>query len=160
MSVLVTGCIIPPSLSLDYQDAGIDSPPAITSVRSDNSELLEPGPVTFTYGEPSTMNLTLLDTDVNDTLFVRIFVNYSADNPTAPRSFCQSASGNSPIRTATCDLQALCLQSDIGATPSPLMTVVVFDRVVLDTGKPAFQAMPPDGESTSRTYLLNCLPPS
>jgi hypothetical protein len=156
-SVFAAGCIIPPSLSVE-KDAGFDSPPSITSVRSDNQELLEPGPVTFTFGALSTMNLTLLDTDINDTLFVRIFVNYSADNPTAPRSFCQSASGDSPIRSATCDLQALCLQSDIGTTP--LMTVVVFDRTVLDTGKPAFQAMPPDGQSTSRTYELNCLPPS
>jgi hypothetical protein len=159
-SALLAGCIIPPSLSIDFQDGGIDSPPAITSVRSDNQELLEPGPVTFTYGALSTMNLTLLDTDIKDTLYVRIFVGYSEDNPTAPRSFCQSASGTSPIRSATCDLQALCLQSDIGAQPLPLMTIVVFDRMVLDTGKPAFQALPTDGQSTSRTYELNCLPPS
>jgi hypothetical protein len=159
-SALFAGCIIPPSLSVDNQDAGIDSPPSITSVRSLDNELVEPGPVTFTFGEPSTLNLTLLDTDIKDALYVRIFVNYSADNPTAPRSFCQSASGSSPIRTATCDLQALCLQSDVGATPTPLMTVIVFDRQVLDTGKPAFQAMPPDGQSTSRTYLLDCLAPS
>ncbi|MEO8844616.1 MAG: hypothetical protein ABI704_23740, partial [Kofleriaceae bacterium] len=92
-SVLLTGCIIPPSLSVDVQDAGIDSPPSITSARSDLLELVEPGPYLFPAApdaQNETINLTLLDTDVDDALFVRIFVNYTVSAPTAPRSTCSA----------------------------------------------------------------------
>jgi hypothetical protein len=152
---LGAGCIIPPSLSVDVQDAGVDSPPSITSVRSDNQELPEPGPALFEVGGMATLNLTLLDTDVDDTLYVRIFVDYLVTAPTAPRSTCTGTSGASAERTATCDLKALCLPTDVGQTR--LMRIVVFDREVLDSGPgPAFMTMAPGGESTSRTYQLKC----
>ena len=47
LTMMSVGCVIPPSLSVQT-DAGVDSPPSITSVRSDNQELPEPGPVLFT----------------------------------------------------------------------------------------------------------------
>jgi hypothetical protein len=151
---MLVGCIIPPSLSV--QDAGVDSPPAITSVRSDNQELPEPGPLLFEVGSMSPLNLTLLDTDLGDTLYVRIFVDYLVTAPTAPRSTCTGTSANnSSERTATCDLRALCLPADVGQ--ERLMRIVVFDHQVLDTGPgPAFMTMAPGGESTSRTYKLDC----
>ena len=37
-ALVLAGCILPPSLSVDNQDAGVDSPPAITSVRSSTQE--------------------------------------------------------------------------------------------------------------------------
>jgi hypothetical protein len=152
------GCIFPPSLSVDVQDAGIDSPPAITAVRSSNQELPEGATANFTFGQMDMINLTLLDTDVVDTLYVRIFVNYAPNNPSAPRAFCQSAAGTTAFRTATCDTTALCMQQDINA-PDLLMRIVVFDRQVLDSGTPLFMAMPPGGQMTSRAYPLVCSQP-
>jgi hypothetical protein len=154
LSMTLVGCIIPPSLSVDVQDAGVDSPPAITSVRSDNQELPEPGPVLFQLGVNTTMNLTLLDTDLQDTLFVRVFVDYTITAPTPARSTCVSAASTTAERTATCPLQGLCQPADVGQTR--LMRIVVFDREVLDSGTPVFMAMPAGGESTSRTYQLKC----
>ncbi len=156
LSLLMVGCILPPSLSVDVQDAGVDSPPAITDVRSDQQDLPEPGPVLFQVGADSTLNLTLLDTDLTDTLYVRIFVDYTDAAPTAPRSSCTGVSSTtSAVRTATCDLKALCLPADVGQTR--LMRIVVFDRQVLDSGPgPAFMTMAPGGESTGRTYQLEC----
>lgn len=157
LAVTMVGCIIPPSLSVDVQDAGVDSPPAITSVRSDNQELPEPGPVLFSVGGMSTLDLTLLDTDLTDTLFVRVFVDYTVTVPTAPRSTCTGTSAdNSAERTARCDLRALCLPADVGQMR--LMRIVVFDREVVDSGLPGppFMTMAPGGESTSRTYILTC----
>ena len=40
----LVGCVIPPSLRVE-DDAGVNSPPAIQSITSDQLELAEPGPV-------------------------------------------------------------------------------------------------------------------
>jgi hypothetical protein len=159
LPVIFVGCIIPPSLGVEQQDAGVNSPPSITSVRSDQTELPEPGPVDFEVGSMSPLNLTLLDTDVNDKLYVRVFMDYTKDNPTAPRSTCTAASVDQATRTATCPLQALCLSKDVGVPH--LMQVMVFDRQPLETGEsPLFQAMPSPGLSTDRAYQVNCRNPS
>ena len=154
----LVSCVIPPSLSVDNQDAGVNSPPAILSVRSDQQALAEPGPVVFARGS-GTMQLTLLDTDLLDNLEVRIFVNYSTTNTTAPRSICKATGGGKAERTTTCDLQALCLPGDDNVE-NLHMSIVVFDRQVLDSGSPMFQAMAPGGLSTSKFYFLTCQPPS
>ncbi len=147
------GCVIPPSLSVDNQDAGVNSPPAIVSVRSDQQELDEPGPVLFDQGTGS-LNLTLLDTDVNDTLYVRVFVNYYPLDPTPARAQCVAAAAMTAQRSATCDLTGLCQNADVGQTVG--MQVVVFDRQPLDSGSPTFKAMPMGGLSTDRFYYLKC----
>ncbi len=156
--VLTAGCIIPPSLSVDVQDAGIDSPPSITSVRSDLQELPEPGPVLFQANPNSSgqsLNLALLDTDINDTLYAQIYVDYTVQQPTAARSVCTPASATgTATRTSTCPLAGLCLASDVGV--DRLMEIVVFDREVLTVGSPTFKAIPAGGQSTTRTYILKC----
>jgi hypothetical protein len=157
----MAGCIIPPSLSVDVQDASIDSPPSITSARSDLQELPEPGPVSFVAAPDApgvTINLTLLDTDVGDTLYSKIYIDYNPQQPTNARSECLPAVSNgSAIRTTTCSASAICLQSDISTTADHVMEIVVFDREPLTgSAQPQFKAIPPDGESTTRTYLLNC----
>lgn len=157
------GCIIPPSLSVDVQDAGIDSPPTIYKVTSDTQELVEPGPVTFATApgaQDQTVTLQLLDTDVNDALYARVFFDYRVDNPTAPRSICpQAASNGTPFRTTTCSLSALCLATD-STQVMHLMEIVVFDREPLDNQPPMFKALPAGGQSTTRTYYVNCTGPS
>jgi hypothetical protein len=159
LPVIFVGCIIPPSLGVEQQDAGVNSPPSIVSVRSDQTELPEPGPVDFEVGSMSPLNLTLLDTDVNDKLYVRVFMDYTKDQPTAPRSTCTAASVGQATRTATCPLQALCLTKDVGI--QHLMQIMVFDRQPLETGEsPLFQAMPAGGLETDRTYQVNCRNPS
>jgi hypothetical protein len=155
-----SGCIIPPSLSVDNQDAGIDSPPSITSVRSDLSAMIEPGPYTFPAApdaQNETVNLSLLDTDVNDSLYVRIYVDYTVVTPTAPRSTCNAVVNGAAVRTTTCSLAALCLQSDVSSDPTHIMEIVVFDREPLDSGSPTFKAIPDGGQSTTRTYQLGCV---
>jgi hypothetical protein len=156
-SVLLGGCIIPPSLSVDVQDGGIDSPPSITSARSDLLELVEPGPYLFPTApdaQNETINLTLLDTDLEDKLYVRIYVDYMVSAPTAPRSTCSAVANGSAVRTTTCSLAALCLPSDPAGLR--LMEIVVFDRQPLDVGTPTFKAIPVGGQSTTRTYQLGC----
>src|SRR4051812_16833457 len=79
---LCAGCVIPPSLSVDNQDAGVNSPPAILAVRSDQQELPEGENVIFDQGPTAgKLNVQLIDTDVADTLFVRVFVDYNLADP-------------------------------------------------------------------------------
>lgn len=153
----VGGCVIPPSLSVENQDAGQDSPPAIVSVRSDLQELSPPGPVTFAVGT-GTAQLTLLDTDLGDDLEARFFVDYAPTNTTAPRAICKAPANGTATRTTTCDLGGLCIKSDLDTTRD--LTIVVFDREVLDAGTPRYQAMAPGGLSTSVYFHLVCVPQS
>ena len=159
-SLMLIGCVIPPSLSADNQDAGLNSPPAIISVHSDQVELSEPGPVTQARGTGELV-VSLIDTDIGDTLFVRVYVDYKLANPTAARASCTAASNQSAKRSCTADLRGLCLAEDvISSSTTPLdMSVLVFDRELLDDGTPAFQAMPPDGLTTGKFYHLICVEP-
>lgn len=163
--LIAGGCVIPPSLSVDNSDAGVDSPPAIVSVRSDLQELPEPGPVVFEQGAATQLNLTLVDTDLADTLYVRVFVGYNdpvlglGPDPTPPRSTCTAPSGTAQ-RSASCDLTGLCQTQDVNQNRG--MTIVVFDRQPVDDGsKPLFQHTQDNaGMSTSRFYYLKCQPRS
>jgi hypothetical protein len=159
-ALVLVGCILPPSLSVDNQDAGVDSPPAITSVVSNTQELQEPGPVEFVVGpvQGQTMDLTLIDSDVTDTLYIRVFVNYFATQPTPPRATCSASPTGSPIRTTTCDLSTLC-DTSFSGNSNVWMEIAVFDRAVLDSGTPAYKATD-GGLSTDRTYNLLCEQPS
>jgi hypothetical protein len=154
---LLVGCVIPPSLSVDNQDAGANSPPAITAVRSEQEALAEPGPLALVRDEGGSLSIELLDTDLLDTLYVRVFVNYTVDEPTPARANCTASPTQTPKRTVTCDLTALCTTQDDNLQRN--MTVVAFDREPLESGEPFYQAMPPGGLSTSKFFFLNCTPP-
>jgi hypothetical protein len=157
---VLVGCILPPSLSVDYQDGGVDSPPAITSVVSNTQELQEPGPVEFVVGpvQGQTMDLTLIDSDVTDTLYIRVYVNYFATAPTPARATCSASPSGTPIRTTSCDLSTLC-DSSFSGNSNVWMEITVFDRPVLDTGTPAYKSTD-GGLSTDRTYNLLCEQPT
>lgn len=158
MCSLLVGCVIPPSLKVE-EDAGTNSPPAITAVIG-NDPLPEPGPVTFAQGSTanSTLHVSLLDTDAADKLSVRVFVDYNMPDRLPPRLMCPVvATSNPAIRTATCNMSSLCVTADIGTRRN--MTIVVFDRTPSDFG-PDPQAMgDTTGLSTYRFYFLQCQPP-
>lgn len=147
------GCILPPSLSADSGDAGVNSPPTITAVRTDADNLFEPGPIALT-SNTGTIQFELLDTDVDDMLQVRVFIDYSIDDPTPHRTQCTAAATGSPKRTVTCAASTICQTADNGQRRN--LTAVVFDRLPLEAGKPEFQAMPAGGLSTSRFFFADC----
>jgi len=161
LSLLLVGCVIPPSLSVDNQDAGTNSPPAIVQVSSDQQVLPEPGPVLFEKGPGAgSLRVTVVDSDKLDTLYVSVFVDYNVPlgDERAPRSTCIAAPNMTEKRVTMCDLGALCLSADIGQTRN--MTVVVFDRQPSEPGEPFFQHMGTGGMSTSKFYFLQCQNPS
>ncbi|MCX5743810.1 MAG: hypothetical protein NT062_15065 [Proteobacteria bacterium] len=153
----LTACVIPPTLSVGTEDAAPNSPPAIIAVRSDVEELPEPGPVTFDVGTTAgSLKIDLLDTDVNDALFVRIFVDYNNPDQLPPRTTCPAPASGNERRSATCNLTGLCVSQDT-AKDSLLMTIVVFDREPLESVAPLYKALPAGGLSTERAYLLKCI---
>jgi hypothetical protein len=154
------GCVIPPSLSVENQDAGINSAPTIMSVTSDQQVLAEPGPLVFDMGATAgDLSITLYDSDLQDRLFVRIFVDYNLPDRLDARARCQAGASTDPKRTVTCKLNSLCVMADLGVQRN--MTIVVFDREPLlpGEGEPPFQAMPAGGLSSTRFYFLKCQPP-
>ncbi len=159
-SLVMGGCVIPPSLSVGNEDAGVNSPPAILAVRSDQQELPPGEAVVFDRGSGA-INLTLIDTDLTDTLYVRVFVDYKVGDPTPARASCTAAPPTPAAaqRSVTCDVSAVCKSGDVGKPPLS-MTVVVFDRQLLESGTPAFQAMPIGGLKTSLFYFLTCQEPT
>lgn len=161
---LAAGCVIPPSLTVDNQDAGINSPPAVTAVRYDRKQYREPGPINVVRGQTVSgpLQVEALDSDPSDSLYVRIFVNYEVDVPTPPRSSCVAgaAATGSVTRSCSADLKALCLPADAAKPDTTLMTVRVFDREPLAVGDPPFVTMAdPAGLSTAETFHLVCTEP-
>lgn len=154
------GCVIPPSLSPDNQDAGVNSPPAILSVTSDRQVLSEPGPLVFDMGATAgDLSIQLIDTDTQDSLYVRIFVDYNMPDRLDARARCEAGASSNAIRNVTCKLNSLCVTADLGVLRN--MTIMVFDRLPLapGLGEPPFQAMPEGGMKTSVFYFLKCQPP-
>jgi len=157
---MFAGCVIPPSLSVDTADAGANSAPAIVSVRADLVEFPQFSTLVFEKGMGAgQLNVTLHDTDIGDTLFVKIFVNYNRPDPTPARGQCE-AGGGRVERTCSANMQSVCTTEDIGANPLPIMQVFVFDAEVEPDIQPPFQGVPPGRLSTSMTFFLRCQDPS
>ena len=149
-------CVVPPALGLDVPDGGTNSPPDILSILGDNATAF---PLSGTVPEikgSGSATIKLIDSDLNDTLYVRFFVDWLPDDPTPPRSSC-SVTPSLPataIRSAECDLSGLCQSADIGVTRSLL--VEVYDRQPLDSGTPLFRAVPSPGLSSAQAFSLLC----
>ncbi len=162
-SLVLGGCVIPPSLSVGNEDAGVNSPPAILAVRTDQQELPEPGPVIFDRGPTAGLvSATLLDTDLEDTLYVHVFVDYTVADPKPPRVTCTAPppTPRTAQRSVSCNMTPLCQVGEVGLAEALDMTIVVFDREPLESGTPAYQAMPPGGLKTSLFYFLKCQEPT
>ena len=152
------GCVIPPSLRVEDEES--DSPPVITSVSGDGTQLADPGPVVLEQGSTtSSLVLELLDTDVRDDLYVRVFVDYNAPDRLPPRAGCRAPHNDDnpqAKRTATCNVSGLCLTADIGVQRG--LMIVVSDREPSDFGADP-QALMTPGQTSYRFYYLRCQPP-
>jgi hypothetical protein len=159
-TVLLAGCP-PPPLSLDEPDARPNSPPGITSVRGQTGEEFKVGePNTVIIETTSTMTLTLVDSDVDDTLYVRGFRDYNPTDHPSASAVCNvgPSTPRSSERTVTCSLAAYCG----GAGTTPTMDIVVSDRLPDDGGEDEvnpFYAVEPPGLQATRTYPISCQDP-
>jgi hypothetical protein len=152
------GCILPPNFSVEEGDAGIsNSPPEIVSAGPDGFEF--PGEIVLDRGATETrrLRLTVRDSDLDDTLYARFFVDYELDQA-SPSPFlvsCTGASG-SEVRTHDCAVQPLCSQLASDDTDRHLLEVMVADRAFLDQGDPQFRALPDGALFTIRSWIFKC----
>ncbi|MEZ4359711.1 MAG: hypothetical protein R3B48_05985 [Kofleriaceae bacterium] len=150
-------CAVPPALQLDQPDAGANAAPIITSVSNGAAQaLVEPGPVTLDRGR-GTFSIALRDANPEDTLNVRLYVDYNRPDPTPPRASCRVAPGTSVNRTTTCDISGVCTTADVGEVR--LLWIEVFDREILESGLPRFRAMPSGGASSKWQFEMQCQEP-
>jgi hypothetical protein len=152
---LSTACVVPPSLQLDEPDARENAAPIITSVTTDNAlSLVEPGPITNIRQGVGSLTVTLRDADLDDRLFVSMFVDYKISDPTSSRADCEAPPGTTATRTINCPITGLCQSTDVGQTR--LLWIEVFDREPLDSGVPLYRAMPAGGASSKWSFSLQC----
>jgi len=152
--VILVGC---ERTQPDWPDAAPNAAPAIISVTAGDVELAPYSAATFETGPAAgTLTLTLYDTDLDETLFVSVFVNYNVPAPTPPRSTAH-VSDRSVVRTVSVSMEGVCTTAEVGADPLPLLQVYVFDREVIRDLEPPYQGMPPGGLSASQTFFLRCV---
>ena len=159
--VTATGCILPLDLSVGEFDAGRGAPPVITD-QVTPEEFRFSGPISVERNDPRIFSLTLSDNDIDDVLFVRMFVDYSASAPTNFLSDCTAPPNGNFERQASCLAGRLCdpvAQTDTGIHA---LDVMVSDGEFLSTGdaeaagQPPFRAIPKGASATIRTWLMEC----
>lgn len=155
-AVSLAGCVFPPSLSLDEGDAAVNAAPVIVDVRDEAGNPFErPGPRDVVVGQ-GRLVITLSDPDVDDTLFVRYYVDYGLPVPTPAIIECAAAPGATPTleRQITCSLVGVCS----GPATDRVFEIEVFDRPpILDDNTRLFRQLDPPGLSSSWWWKLNCV---
>ncbi len=157
-AAIAAGCVIPPNLSLEENDAAVNSAPVIRDVRDEAGNPFErPGPRDVTVGQ-GRLVLTLADPDLTDTLYVRYFLDYGLPAPTPARIECEAAPGAMPTldRQITCSLVGVCTTPALG--PDHIFEIEVFDRPpVVDDPTRLFRQLAPPGLSSTWWWKATCV---
>jgi hypothetical protein len=161
---MLSACLIPPDLEPASQDAGSGSLPVILSAQP--TEFAFPGPIVLEIGDTRQLSLEVQDGDVNDTLFVQLYVDYNrlpTLAPTPAYASCQAAPNGTSIRLIACPTQSLC--NSIGDDPNDhVLEAMVADRAfILDSDpqavdQPPYRALaePQEASSTISSWVMQC----
>lgn len=138
---LGSGCVIPPPLELDEGDAGVSSPPVITS-SGPAPDFAAPGPLVLDPGDERRLSLTIEDNDIGDAITVRFFVDYGLPDPTPPVAQCQFEESGERARFGDCPTSQFCPPST-GEPTEHFLEAMVADREFLADNDPAGEGQPP-----------------
>jgi len=145
--VLATGllalsaCVIPLSLEVEVNDAGASSPPVI---RSAANPFEFPGPLTIARDSTDVnISLTIEDRDVDDTLFVRLFLDYDAASGAGLVSDCVASPSGEDERIASCVGNTICNLIEDGDVSLHNLEAHVTDRDWLMADDPDAADQPP-----------------
>ena len=134
-------CIIPPSLEVEVSDAGFS---AIPVIRSAASPFEFPGPFTVSRDAADvTISLTLRDNDLDDTLFVRLFLDYDPQSGAGLLSDCVAAPTGERDRVLGCPASTVCNLIEVGDTSLHSLEAMVTDRPWLTADDPDAVDQPP-----------------
>ena len=154
-------CVIPPPGDFAEGDAGPSSPPVFVSAAP--AEFAFPGGTLFTLdrNDQRRLALTLRDVDVDDTLYVRLYVDYGLPSQDAAKGDCQAVPSSEQIRVADCSVFSLCnLVSD---TEPHVLEGMVADLEFLSDSDPQgvgtpFRKLPPTAAYSFRSWIFYCNP--
>ena len=158
MLVVLGACVVPPPLRIDGADAGVNHPPVLRSVRnSAGEELTRPGPHEFVVGAGD-VRVTAADTDKNDTLYFRMYVDYGLPTPTPVRAECRAAPGAMPAveRTQTCSLLGVCTD-DLADGRIHVFELDVLDREPVSSPTRLFRDVTAPGEVATFWWQITCV---
>lgn len=136
-----SGCILTPNLDVEGGDAGPSSPPVIAS----SAPPFEfPGPFVLERDNTdATLSLTIRDNDIDDTVFVRVFLDYDPETGAGLVSDCGAAPESGIQRSVDCPLALACSLVDEGDTGTHVLEAVVTDRDWLMSDDPDAATQPP-----------------
>lgn len=158
--VSLAACVVPPSLNSEENDAGVNHPPVIHQVRDGTGAVLpRPGPLTFVVGAGE-INIDAADTDLGDTLYARLYLQYGLPTATQFLVACEAAPGAKPTieRTITCPLFGLCTDT-LTDGKTRVFEVDVLDREPISTPNRQYRDVTPPGEVSSFWWNLECVAP-
>ena len=154
------GCILLQDLEVESNDAGVSSPPVIESA---GTPFEFPGPFTLARDDvDSEISLTLLDNDTDDTLHVRLFLDYDIASGAFLVSDCTAPASGTRERVVRCPADRICTPLDSADTSQHVLEVVVTDRDWLTAGSPDAEAQPPlreiapDANRIIRGWSMSC----
>lgn len=138
---LGSACIFPPELEVGTHDAGPSSPPIITSA-GPAPDFLFPGPMILDRQDTRTLSLDVHDNDLDDVVFVRLYIDYGLPNPEPAYAECQAAPTGEATRVLACPVNSLC--NPIGDSDQTFHTLeaMVVDREFLADSDPAAEGQP------------------
>ncbi len=155
-----TGCILPISLEVETTDAGFSSPPIIDSAAA---PFEFPGPLQLVRDDVGAeISLTVLDNDLDDSLFVRLFVDYDPESGSGLATDCTAPPSGTRSRVVVCPTANICPQIDLGDTDSHALEAVVTDREFLlgddpdAVTQPPFRAFALDSGHAIRGWSITC----
>ena len=161
-------CIIPPDLepAEATADAGPSSPPVILSA-SPAPEFSFPGPIVLHRPETRSIALEVEDSDIADTTYVRLYVDYNRAPtfmPTPAWADCQQSGGTAATRIVSCPAASLCTPIGTEDANNHVLEALVSDRPFIPDsdpqaeGQPAFRAVaePAKAATSIRSWLMTC----
>jgi hypothetical protein len=155
LAVTFTACVLPPPLTVDTSDGGVNAPPAITSVIDPSGTARRPpDTITLAVLSDEEIRVTVDDRDLDDDLVLQLFVDYEADpvdaavNCTAPQTEPKTTS-----RVGNCTTNGLCADGDEGGHT---LEIEAYDR----PPDPNFPYREPGdgGYFSTWTFHLECIP--
>lgn len=165
--MLGSACIFPPELQVGTFDAGPSSPPSITGA-GPAPDFLFPGPMILDRQDTRTLSIDVLDIDLNDVIFARLYVDYGRPNPEPAFAECQAAPTGEETRVLACPVNSLCNAIEDTDQGDHVLEAMVVDREFIADSAPEAedQALYRAVSEFSRvrpafdSWIMRCNPPA
>jgi hypothetical protein len=157
------GCVWPAPVELESADGGPGSPPVIIS-SGPAPEFALPGPLVLDRSDNPLLSLTVRDNDIDEELFVRLYVDYGIDGEQRPaRSGCVIPPSGAIERVGQCAVTPVCGDIEDDDESEHLLEAMIADRRFLEETdrppeQPPHRGLPADAAYSIRAWIMRCLP--